>query len=203
MDMSINAIRHKKKSEIDAQRSASLSIVLMHFIQAFAILGVIFPILLGVDYFCAPLVKTETVINKYYKVIDNLDNIEYRFFTNTDDFLSDISFYNNTNIGDPVTYYISPIFKTVTLVSHQDYKCNPKNIYGLLLIIIGISFISSICIVCKTWGWKRKMELPGARNSFNSSNNFIVNWGIINAVLCLISLLIILSSLLAIDHFIY
>ena len=199
MDMSINAIRHKKKSEVDDQRSASLSIILMHFIQAFAFLGVIFPILLGVDYFCAPLIKTETVINKYYKVINNLEKIEYHFFTNSDNFLSDIYFFDHTNIGDPVTYYISPIFKTVTHVTAVEYECKPKNIYGWLLIIIGISFIFSIYIVGITWGWRRKLELPGASNSFTNSN---VNLGIINAILCLLSLLIILSSLLAIDHLI-
>ncbi|MDR2914122.1 MAG: hypothetical protein LBV74_04725 [Tannerella sp.] len=186
--MLINGIRHKLGSEVDARRSASFLRYLIHYLQMFAFLGVIVPILIGVDYFIVPETQDETVTNKFYQVMDNLNQIEYHFFTDSYRFISDIVFYENTDIGDQIILYRTPIFKTITNVSHQAeqgvYICKPTSIYGWPLIVVGLTFICSLIMIIKTWGWIRK------RNHVKYDS--VVNLGVINAFLCVITIIAIL-----------
>ena len=148
----------------------------------FAYMGVIIPVFVGIDYFTAPKTKNEIVINKYYEVKNNLNQIEYHFFTESERFLSDIIFYENTDIDDQVTFYYTPIFNSITKVTSGSYTCEPNNIYGWLLIVIGLTFICSAVVVIKTWGWIKKRE--------HVKYDSVVNWGVINAFLCIFTILV-------------
>ena len=181
--MLITGIRHKLSSELDARRSALFMRYLIHYLQMFAFIGVIIPILLGIDFFCPSETKEEVVTNKFYQVMDNLNHIEYHFFTDSHRFMSDIVFYENTKISDKITFHCTPIFKTVTNVSYDKgaivYTCNPNSIYGWPLILAGLTFICSIIVIIKTWGWIKKREYV----KYDS----VVNLGVINAFLCIIT----------------
>ncbi|MDR1154550.1 MAG: hypothetical protein LBL04_07545 [Bacteroidales bacterium] len=183
--MFINGIRHKLGAEADARRSASFSRYLMHYMQMFAFLGTIIPILIGVDYFLVPETTEEIVTSKFYQVMDNLNQIEYHLFTNSCRFISDIVFYENTEIGDSVTLHRTPIFKTTTNVSHAVaqivYICKPTCIYGWMILIVGLTFVISLIMMIKTWGWIKK------RNHVKYDS--VVNLGIINAFLCVITII--------------
>jgi len=150
----------------------------------FAFLGVMIPFLIVVDYFCTPLTKDEMVTNKYHILTNNLNQIEYRFYTDTYHFFSDVGFYENTNIKDQITLYYTPIFKSITYVSHKVgqsvYVCKPSNVYGWPLIVAGVTFICSIIILVKTWGRKRRHE--------SIKGDLMVILGLINAFLCAITI---------------
>ena len=186
--MLITGIRHQLNSELDSQRSAVFMRYVIHFLQMFAWLGVIVPISIGVDYYLNPETKTEMVSNKYKQVMSDMNHVEYHFITDSHKFLSNSAFYENTNIKDAVTFYCTPIFKTVTFVSHKVeqnvYTCKPDNIYGLPLIVAGLTFICSIIIIFKTLGWKNRRE------QFKYES--VVNLGAVNAFLCAITIVAIL-----------
>jgi hypothetical protein len=191
--MLITGIRHAISSELDVRRSAVFMRYLIHYLELFAILGIILPILVGVDYFCDTQTKDEIVTNKYYQIMDNLNQMEYYFYAGSNRFISDVVFYENTNISDHVTFYRTPIFKTVTSISHQKdsyvYKCKPVSIYGWPILIVVLTFICSVIMIFKTWRVIRKHE--------NIKYDSVINLGIINAILCLFS---ITATLLHIPH---
>jgi len=150
----------------------------------FAWLGLIIPILIGIDYFCAPQTKDEVVTNKYYKSWDNMHHVEYHIYTDSYHFLSDKAFYDNTVIEGSVTFHYTPIFKSITFVlrnSGQDsYKCEPSNIYGWPIIVAVTTLICSIIVVVKTWGWSKKNK----KLKFDA----VANLGIVNIFLCAITI---------------
>jgi len=154
----------------------------------FAWLGVIIPVLIGVDYFCTLKTRDEVVINKFYQSWDNMAHVDYHLFTDSYHFLSDNAFYENTNVKDKVTFSYTPIFKTVTSVSHmsgQDvYVCKPPNIYGWPLITAGLTLFCSIIVVVKNWGWRKKRKYY----RFDA----VANLGVVNIFLCAITIVAIL-----------
>lgn len=183
--MLIAGIRHAISSELDIRRSAVFMKYLKHYLTMFSFIGMILPVVICVDYFCASQTKDEIVTNKYYQVMDNLNQIEYYFSTDSHRFLSDIIFYENTNIGNQIIFHRTPIFKTVTSVSHQSgrlvYMCKPTNIYGWPIIIVGLTFICSIFVLIKT----SKKSKKTVYFEYDSK----VNMGIINAILCLFTII--------------
>ena len=182
--MLITGIRHAISSEFDVQRSAIFMKYLMHYLKMFALLGLMLPIVIGVDYFCKTQTKEETVSNKYYQVMDNLNQIEYYFQAGSHRFLSDIIFYENTNVADQITFHQTPIFKTVTSVTYAAerfvYTCKPNNIYGWPILIIGLTFIGSVFVIFKTIG--------KTKNNGNIEYNAKVNLGILNAILSIFTI---------------
>ena len=186
--MLITGIRHKLNAELDSSRSALFLRYAIHFLQMFAWLGIIVPICIGADYYFTPQTKDEIVTNKYTQVLNDLNQIEYHFITDSYRFLSNSAFYDHTNIKDRITISRTPIFKTVTFVSHMVdqnvYICKPNNIYGWPLIVAGLTFICSIIIIFKTLGWKKKRE--------HVNYDKVVNLGAINVFLCVITIIAIL-----------
>ena len=181
--MLITGIRRKVGSELDERRSSLFTRYLIHYSRMFAFIGLFFTILIVVDYYCVRHSKDKSIINRYYKITDNLNHPEYHFFIDSYRFTSDVVFYENTNIGDNVNVQFTPIFKTITNVTHGDYECNPNNLYGWPLIIIGLTFFCSSYVILKTWGWMKKRIYV----KYDS----VVNWGIINFILCIITLIFI------------
>ena len=186
--MLIAGIRHKIDLEFDSRRSALFTRYLIHYLIMFGWLGFIFPVLIVVDYYCAPQTKDEIVTNKFYQVMDNLNHVEYHLLTDSYRFLSDVGFYENTNIEDRITIYRTPIFKSVTSVSHPKeqivYICKPDSIYGWPLIITGLTFIFSTIIIIKTWNWRKRRMYT----KYDSA----INLGVINLFLCVITIIAIL-----------
>ena len=187
--MLITGIRHQVNAEYDSQRSALFMRYLFHYLQMFALLGIIIPALIGIDYYCAPKTKDEKVINKFYKSWDNMNSVEYHILTDSYRFLSSEVFYEHTNIDDKVTLHLTPIFHTFTFVSHmasQDiYTCKPDNIYGWPIIVAGLTFISSLFFLIKAWGWKKT-------HSKYHRFGFVANLGLVNLFLCAITIVAIL-----------
>jgi len=151
----------------------------------FAFLGVIIPVIIGVDYFSTPQTKIERVKNKYYQVTDQMSHGEYHIITDSYHFHYDLIFYENITIKDHLTFYLTPIFKIVSKISHrtdrQEYICKPQNIYGWPLIVVCLTFIFSIILIIKLWGWKKNHN----RIKYDS----LVNLGVINVFLCLFVIL--------------
>jgi len=185
--MLIVGLRHKIVSEIDSRRSSLFTRYLMHFLQMFAFLGVIFPVLIGVDYYSAAQTKNEVVKKKHYKLVNHINHIEYYIKTDSYDFLFDIDFYEKTAINDQLTFYLTPIFKTITKISHksedQESINKPDNIYGWPLIVVGLTFICSVIMIIRLWGWTKKRD----RVNYDS----VVNLGVINGFLCIIVIIFI------------
>ena len=190
--MLITGIRHQINAEYDLRRSALFMRYLFHFLQMFAWMGIIIPILIGVDYYCDPQSHEEKVTNKFYKSWDNMNHVEYHIFTDFYHFLSDNAFYENTVIGDKVTFYYTPIFKTITDVSRNAnsnvYVCKPDNVYGWPIIVAGLTFICSIIVVILNFGWRRKRKYL----KFDA----VTNLGIVNMFLCAIIIVAILFRIL-------
>ena len=191
--MLIAGIRHQISAELDTHRSARFLRYLIHYLQMFAFLGVIIPIVIGVDYFSAPQSKYEIVTNKYSIIINEMNQIEYHFNTNSSyHFLSNIIFYENTNIQDRITLVCTPIFKTVTnVLNHSErevYRCKPNSVYGWPLIIAGLTFICSIIYFIKAWGWIRKCK----QIKYDS----VINMGIINSLLCIFVIIAVFFQIL-------
>ena len=179
--MLITGIRHTINSEVDTRRSATFMRYLIHYLQMFAFLGAVIPIVIGVDYFCTPQTIDEIVTNKFYVVIDQMNQTEYHVSTRSYHFVSNIIFYENIGIEDHITLQCTPIFKTVTnVIKHADsvdYNCKPSNVYSWPLIVVVITFACSIIFIVKTWGWIRKRK--------QIKYDAVVNLGIINALLCM------------------
>jgi len=190
--MLIPGIRYQLNAELDTHRSSAFMRYLIHYLQMFAFLGVIIPIVIGVDYFCDPQAKEEKVVNKFYRVMDSMNQIEYHFFTGSYHFISDVIFYENTNIEDIITLIRTPIFKTVTYVTHRsdraEYKCRPHSVYSWPIIVAGLTFVCSIIWIIKTWRWSRKRE----QIKYDS----MINLGIINAILCAFTIVATLFNIL-------
>ena len=183
--MLITGIRHAISSELDTHRSAIFMRYLMHYLKMCAFLGVMLPIVIGAYYFFDTQMKEETVTNKYYQVMDNLNQIEYYFFTDSYHFLSDIIFYENTNVADRIIFHRTPILKTVTNVTNRSdrfiYTCKPSNIYAWPLIIVALTFVCSVIFITQTWSLKKRRESI----KYDSK----VNLGIINALLCVMTII--------------
>ena len=186
--MLIAGIRRKVKLELDERKSNLFTRYLIHYSQMFAFIGLFTSVLIGIDYLCYefynPQTKNEVVNNRYYKVTDNLNRTEYHFFTNSYQFLSKNDFYENTNVGDEVTIFFTPIFKTIIKVSHtakQGVDCKPFNIYRWPLIVVGLTFLCSAIVVIRTWGWIKKRTYV--------KYDQVVNLGAINMILCIITLI--------------
>jgi len=189
--MLITGIRHAINSELDARRSAVFIRYLIHYLEMFAIIGVILPVVIGVDYFYAPQTKEEQITYKYYQIMDNMNHIEYYFHAGPYRFLSDIIFYENTNVNDRVTFHYTPIFKKVTSVSSRNnrfvYTCRQQSIYDWPILIVGLTFICSIFVIIKTVLMKKTKDVVYDSN---------VNFGIINTILCLFTILATYSNIL-------
>ena len=114
--MLITGIRQKLNVEFNTHRSALVSRYLIHIFQMFAFLGIIFPVLIVYDYVSEKQKDDEILRDKYYKLMDNLNQIEYCFFTDTYQFYSDKTFFEHANKDDMITLFRTTIFKTVTNV---------------------------------------------------------------------------------------
>jgi len=178
--MLITGIRHAINSELDVRRSAVFMKYLIHYLEMFAIIGVILPVIIGIDYFYAPQTKEAIITNKYYQVMDNMNQIEYYLYTGSYRFISDIIFYENTNVSDHITFHYTPIFKTVTNVSRKNnqliYTCKQPSIYSWPILIVGLTFILSVIVIIKISVLMKKSETI----EYDSK----INLGIINAILC-------------------
>ncbi len=182
--MVIAGIRHKIKTDIDTRRTVSFTKYLIHYLRTFAILGVIVPILIGTDYLLDSKIKVETVGNKFFQVMNDQNNVEYHIYTDSHHFIANTAFYEHTNIGDQVAYYYTPIFGTLTDISHQEgtvvYICKPFNIYNWPLFIAALTMICSVVLLIKT---RRKKTVK---------YDAIINLGVVNAFLCLFVLVAVL-----------
>ncbi len=182
--MVITGIRHKIRIDIDTRRTASFTRYLMHYLRMFAILGIIIPVLAGVDYILEPYTRNETVSNKFYQVMNDHDNTEYHIYTDTYHFIASTAFYEHTDIGDQVTYYYTPIFKTLTDISHQAgqnvYVCKPFSIYNWPIVAPVLTLVCSTIMLIKT---RRKKPLRYEP---------VINLGVINAFLCVFTLVFVL-----------
>ena len=180
--MLITGIRQALNAELDIRRSAVFLKYLIHYLEMFALLGIILPVTIATDFYCEKQKRDEMVTNKYFQVADNLNHIEYYINTDSYHFLSDNIFFEKTNINDRIVLHCTPIFHTVTYVTNQIerdvYTCKPNNIYGWPIILVGLTFVFSFCLVI--WSLFRKNE--------NYQYNAMVNLGIINAILCLFTI---------------
>ena len=176
--MLITGIRQKINSEKDSRISGEFKRYLLYYLQMFAFLGVIFPILICIDYFVEPLEKEELVINKSIYQLTS-DYYTYYVYTDSYRFRSNLIFFENVSKGDIVTFQYSPIFSVLTNVMAYEsdlvYICELGNVYGWLLVFAGATFILSAMALIKTNN-KRK----------NDKNDSLINIGIINALLCII-----------------
>jgi len=151
----------------------------------FAYLGIIFPVLIFIDYSVfEQSVRNENVVEKYYKLRDNLNSIEYHIYTNSYHLLSDQIFFEQINKNDNIKIFRTKIFKTVTNVTIRKdfavYKCNPTNIYNWPIFIIGLTFICSTITLFLVYFFNKKRDAV--------KNDTIINFGIFNAIICLITI---------------
>jgi len=182
--MLITGIRQKMKSESNARRSATIARYLIHFFQMFAFLGIIFPVLICVDYFSETQTNDEIVVDRYYTFMENVNHIEYCFNTESYQFLSDKIFYDHTHKDDLVTLSRTPIFRTVTNVAHHTdnmvYNYKPYNLYGWPITFTFLTFFLSLALLIMIGFWLNKRT--------NIKYDTILNFGILNSIICTITI---------------
>ena len=178
--MLITGIHHKMRSEADTHRSRVFKRHLIHYLKIFAFVGIIFPVLIVIDYFLEPIAKEDTVTMKYIVPI-RTSRIDYYIYTDSHGFRSDRLFFENTYVGNKVTFLRSSIFDVSTNVTNVNkgvvYVCELKNVYVWLLVVGVATFILSTMMLIKLWD-KRK----------HAKNDSLINIGIINALLCIITI---------------
>ena len=182
--MLITGIRQKLNVEFNTHRSALVSRYLIHIFQMFAFLGIIFPVLIVYDYVSEKQKDNEILRDKYYKLMDNLNQIEYCFFTDTYQFYSDKTFFEHANKDDMITLFRTTIFKTVTNVSYSNngsvYSYKPCSIYGWPIVVTFITFVCSVIMIILTSAWVRKTK--------NVKYERMLNLGILNSISCLVTI---------------
>ena len=175
--MLITGIRHRLKIEVDTQRTDIFKVYLMHFFQMFSFLGVIFPVLIAIDYFSNYVEKDESIVNKYYVVVSSTQ-VDYFIYTESYRFQSAPEFYEKTNIGDNVTFLLTPIFKVYTDVFckvEDAFLYTPlSHIYQWSLVIAVTTLVLSLMVLKKIF----------SKNIDYS--DILLNIGIINSLLCII-----------------
>ncbi len=175
--MVITGIRYKIQSDADALRTASFNGYLLHYLRMFAFLGIIVSVAIGVDYMLKPQIKREILKNKFYQIVEDQNRVKYSFYTDSYHFTGNSGFYDHIEKGDTLTYYHTPILKTLTDVSYQSgentFVCKPISIYGWLLIMPCLLLVLSVILLVKTQRKKIVKHDP------------IINLGIINAFLCI------------------
>ena len=156
----------------------------------FAFLGVIISVLVVVDYYTNRLTRVETVTKKYY--IPTHNTVKYYIYTDKNQIQTENDFFENVNVGDKVSFQFTSIFNTdtnVTLKSSglvRNYKLD--SVYGWPLIIVASTFVTSLIVVIKTLGFRK-----GKREQ---KSNTVINIGVVNAFLCLMTLAVVLFNLL-------
>ena len=151
----------------------------------FAYLGVVFPVLIGIDYFSEPRKNDEIVVNKYF-IQTRGDYIEYHVYTVTHSFRSDMVFYENIDIGTQIIFRHTPIFNVATNVTARNsglvYICSLPNVYSWLPLLIAVStFILSLILIKKLWNRQKHFI-----------HDSVINLGVVNALLCTIIIVAIL-----------
>jgi len=151
----------------------------------FAFLGIIFPVLIVIDgRFLERQTNEDIVRDKYYKMIDNLNHIEYFIFTDSYHFISDYVFFEHINKNDAIKISRTQIFKTVTNVSfvknREVYMCIPSSIYGWPIFLVGLTFICSFISFIQIYRWFKKRDFI--------KNDSLINLGIFNAIICLFTI---------------
>ena len=182
--MLISGIRHRVKLELDAQRTDVFKVYLLHYLRMFSFLGVIFPILIGVDYFSKPTEKEEKIINKLYVPISP-NQVHHYIYTETYRFRCDQTLYNKAYIGNNITFQQTPIFKVYTIVSYGSgsdvYSFYVSNVYGWALIIIVATFVLSALLLSQFLSKQQHIK-----------QDLLINIGIINSLLCCIIVITVL-----------
>ena len=182
--MLITGVRNRILSETNTRSSWNFRRYLIHYIQMFAIMGIIFPIVIASDYFSEPKTINAAVTKKYYTPI--YDNTIY-YYVNTElyNFRSDKNFFENVEIGEVITFGYTPIFSVFTIVTRRSgnlfYKCELDNVYGWPLVIAGLTFLLSTILIFKL---RRKRK--------NKEYDSLINLGLINAFICIIIIVAVL-----------
>ena len=182
--MLITGVRHRINSELNTRSTWTFRRYLLHYLQMFSILGVIFPVLIAIDYFLEPHAIDEAVTKKYYTPLyDN--RIDYYIYTEKYNFRCDNIFFDNIDIGAQVTFKYTPIFNVFTNVSRRNadliYTCELENVYGWSLIIATATFILSSILIIKLWGKRKHIKYE-----------LVINMGLINTLLCIITIVAVL-----------
>ena len=191
--MLIKGIRNKIKAESNALKTATFTRNLIHFLHMFAVMGVIIPTLIGIDYFIAPVISEQTVTEKYYVPAYGVKS--YYIYTNNQNFVADANFFENTAVGDTINFHNTPIFNTTTIVTRINnsnvYICGLNSIYGWPIFVVFVTFVLSTNIVFKTRYLISKRLMNKQKNIRIDS---VANIGIINSLLCLIIIVAVLFS---------
>jgi hypothetical protein len=175
----ISAVRHKIKSDLDRRRTAIFTRHLLRYLQIFAFLGVIFPVLIGVDYFLTPTIKTEMLTNKKHKIWSNR-KIDYFFYFNERYIKVDGDIFEQIRVGSMLDLHHTPIFDTFVVMLCRDgedvYASKPFNIYGWPRIITALTFFLSIFLLLKN------------RPESKTEHDLLITAGVINTFLCVFML---------------
>jgi hypothetical protein len=155
----------------------------------FAMLGVMMPVLIGVDYVLTPKTQNEAINNKFYLLQNEQEYTQYHLYTESHHFTANAAFYDNAEIGDTVTYYYTPIFHTLTDVSRREnqniYICKQFSVYGWPLIVTMLTLICSIVLLIRS------------RRILTHQYESVINLGVINAFLCMFTIILVLFHNLA------
>jgi hypothetical protein len=170
----IAGIRHKIKSDVDMQRTAIFTEHVLKYLQIAAFLGVIFPVLITVDYFLPVKVKTEIILHKRHRA-----GFYYILMREQSITVNQELFYHIVE-GSPIDFCHTVIFKTLVRIIYQDgsdvYISKPLNIYGWPSITAVFTFLFSIFLLLK--------NRPNPR----IDQDVLVTVGVINAFLCIFTI---------------
>jgi hypothetical protein len=148
----IPGVRRKIKLDTDARQTAIFTCYLLPYLQIFAFLGAIFPVLIAVDYFLEQHIARETVIGKKQKTWFNKDT---DYYIQLNDQLISVNplAYEHLDAGDTVSLHHTVIFNTLTKITFRKdsdtYVSRPFGIYHWPLCFAVLAFAFSVFLLLK------------------------------------------------------
>jgi hypothetical protein len=183
--MFIKGLNKTIAAEIDAVQSELVMTYVIYYSRIIAFLGIIIVLLVGIDYFLDRDVQNDTVVLKYREVINN--EFAYNIVTETYSFKTTQEIYDKTSVTMSIDICKTRLLKSSTFViiridNGAFLSWQVENIYLIPFVMIYIlTLVLSVMFILKTRN-HRKI----------SYNENVLNLGIINSILCIITLGLIL-----------
>ncbi|MDR0714437.1 MAG: hypothetical protein LBF89_09310 [Bacteroidales bacterium] len=180
----IPGVRRKIKQDTDARHTAVFTCYLLAYLQIFAFLGVICPVLIAVDYFIERNISSETVINKQQKTWYNKATDYYLYLTDKTITVNRLA-YEQIRMNDAVNLHHTVIFKTLTDITFRKgaevYISRPFGIYRWPLCFAVLSFIFSAFLLLK--------NTPASK----VNRDILISAGLLNFFTCVFMFAVLIS----------
>ncbi|MDR1666235.1 MAG: hypothetical protein LBS03_00865 [Bacteroidales bacterium] len=148
----IPGVRRKIKLDADARQTAVFTCYLLPYLQIFAFLGVIFPLLIATDYFLERQIDRETVADKRQQTWPNGETDCYLLSNDRLIAVNPLA-YKQLAVGDTFYLHHTVIFHTLAEISYSSgadvYLSRPFGIYRWPICFACLALVFSVFLLLK------------------------------------------------------